>query len=383
VIVSGEVCQELGVVEVSEWFDWMRREIGRGGIDLPNEEIAVSLAGHALRLRDRIRDVYRHLPASLEDRLIRSAIVYQCWELQRSLHSNAKWPGANRVGPLVAVEAVRYVRPIGGKWGYHLVEARDGFQYVVTVPTGFFDETVPATEAICNGLARLLGLNVPTAAIVSVEAALLRHCHCTRPGRPHRAARRAPELCAGFRYVDPPPSDEPLQDKQLPLSRRNERHLVGALVFDTWTLNLSPRRWTLAFSKATGRIESTLVSDSGGLAGGDWARFLDASYQSLPAVQVIASKVKRWEQIDPWLRRIAGMNLNPIWELAFQMPTLWYGGCRPGLANVLGKLSMRQWDLARALHHFVQVGYLPSLKMPRSRAAAGPEAGAPISRRSA
>jgi len=367
----GGIERALGIAEISEWFDWMRREIPRGGIVLPPEETAASFAGHALRLRDRIRNTYRHLPISLENHLIESAIVYQCWELHKDLYSNADWPEVRRNAALITVAAERYVRPVGVSWGYHLVEGRDGFRYLITVPTGLDTETVPATEVICNRLARLVGLTVPDVAIVSVEGDLL--CgNDTRPGRAHRAPRHAPELCAGYRYLEPP--GRPPREKPFPLDRRNARHLMGALVFDTWTLNLLPRQWSSDFSQATGRIEVALVGDAGGLAGGDWSRFLGSTHLSLPGVQAIAAKVRRWEQIGPWIGKMAGADLNPIWELAFQMRPLWYGGCGRTLSHVLDKLSRRQWDLARALHNFIKEGYLPALKKQPSRAATGPDA---------
>jgi hypothetical protein len=368
----GGIERALGIAEISEWFDWMRREIPRGGIGLPPEETAASFAGHALRLRDRIRGIYRHLPISLENRLIGSMIVYQCWELHRDLYSNAELTSARRKAALITVEAERYVRPMGPSWGYHLVEGRDGFRYLITVPSGLDSETQPATEVICNRLARLVGLAVPDAVIVSVDQNLLGG-HDTRPGRSHPMTGHAPELCAGFRYPEPHQSGWPPRRKPFPLDRRSTRHLMGALVFDTWTLNLSPRQWSSDFSQATGRIEIALVGDAGGLAGGDWSRFLDSTHLSLPGVQAIAAKVRRWEQIGPWIGKMAGADLNPIWELAFQMPPAWYGGSGRTLSHVLDKLSRRQWDLPRALHNFVKEGYLPALKMRPSRAITAPD----------
>lgn len=239
----GGIERALGIAEISEWFDWMRREIPSGGIVLPHEETAAAFAGHALRLRDRIRDVYRHLPLGLENRFIESVIVYQCWELQREMYASAKWPEARRVGSLVTVEAKRYIRAVGADWGCHLVEGCDGFRYLITVPTGLDSETLPATEVICNRLARLVGLTVPDIAIVSVERKLLRG-HDTRPGRTHRASIYAAELCAGFRCIEPHHPGRPIRVEPLPSDRRNRRHLMGALVFDAWTLNLSSRHWS-------------------------------------------------------------------------------------------------------------------------------------------
>jgi len=103
----------LAKAEFSEWCDW----IPCGGIQLPNEEIATTSARHALRLRDRLRDVYRHLPVSLESRLIESLIVYQCWELEKKRYATAKHPEAYRLGSMRTVEAQRYVGQVGTAWG--------------------------------------------------------------------------------------------------------------------------------------------------------------------------------------------------------------------------------------------------------------------------
>lgn len=360
----GGVERALGIAEISEWFDWMRREIPDGGINLPYEEAAVSFAGHALRLRDRIRDATRHLPISLENRLIESAIVYQCWELQKQVYSNAKWPGARRAGSLLTVEAARYIRPIGDKWGYHLVEGHDGFRYVVTVPSGFDSETVPATEVICNRLSRLLGLTVSDAVIVVVEAALSGRGSDLRPGRQHSPAQRAPDICAGFRCVDSSPSDGQPEE----LSPRNIRHLVGAFVLDIWALNLSTRQWSSAFSEATGRVEITMAGNNGGFAGGDWQRFLGSSSTSPPAPQTVEPEVKRLGQIHPWVRSIRRLDLNPIWELAFRMPPQWYGGRRQLIAGVLDKLESRKWGLQTTVSDFVRMGHFPGLRVSPSRA---------------
>jgi hypothetical protein len=369
----GGVGRALGIAEISEWFDWMRREIPSGAIILPDEEAAASFAAHALRLRDRLREVYHHLPICLERRFLESAIVYQCWNLQRRLYKSARWPEATRVATLLRVEATRYIDPMGSCWGYHLVEACDGFRYIVTVPTGFDTETIPATEVICNRLAKLVGLSVCDIAVVLLDRKLLRDGD-VRGGRAHREPGRAPQVCAGFRYPETRPQDEPFREGLLPPGQRSRRRLVGALVFDTWTLNLLPREWSADLDGATGRSECTLASNAGGLAGGDWLQFLSSTHESLPAVQAVATTVRRWAQIDPWVHEMVCANLNPIWELAFQMPPAWYGGCRSTLSHVLDKLGSRQWDLAKAMHHFIKVGYFPSFKKPPLNAAAEPVA---------
>ena len=360
----GGVERALGIAEVSEWFDWMRREIPDGGVGLPYEETAVSFAGHALRLRDRIRGLSRHLPASLENRLIESAIVYQCWKRQKDVYSNSKWPEALRAGSLLTVEAERCMRPRGDKWGYHVVKGADGFQYDITVPTGLNTETAPATEVICNGLSRLLGLAGSDAVIVVVKPSLIAHGSDARPGRPHPPAGRAPLLCAGFRCFD-----STLADASPPheLSSRNIRHLAGALVLDIWALNLSARRWSSVFSEATGRDEIVLATCNGCLADGDWQRFLGSTSTATPAPQTVQREVRRPSQLHPWVQSIRQLDLNPIWELAFRMPPQWYGSRRRLIADVLDKLECRSWGLQSTVRELISTGFFPALTVPPSR----------------
>jgi hypothetical protein len=360
----GGIERALGIAEISEWFDWMRRHIPDGGLALPLEETAVSFAGHALRLRDRIRDISRHVPISLENRLIEATIVYQCWKLQKDLYSTARWPEVPRCGSLATVEAKRYIRPLGDNWGYHLVEGHDGLLYVITVPSGFASETVPATEVICNRLLRLLGLTVSDAAVVVVKASLIGCDSDVRAGRQHAPTGRAPELCAGFRYVDSSLPDASRPSRLVP---RNVRDLVGALILDIWTLNLSTRGWSSAFSETTGRVGITMTGNNGGLAGGDWQRFLGSTSTSPFAIQTVAPEVKRLSQIQPWIRSIRQLDLNPIWELVFRMPPQWYGGQRKLIAGVLDKLESRKWGLQSTVRDLIGTGCFPSLNVPPSR----------------
>ena len=377
---SEDIGRALDVTEISEWFDWMRREVSLGGIELPHEEISVSFAGHALQLRDRVRAVYRHLPISLDDRLVESSIIYQCWRLQKKMRKESKWPEASATRSLVAVEAVCYIRPVGGQWGYHVVEASDGFNYTITVPSGFCNETIPATQVVCNRLATLLGLRVPDVKVVIVSEALLRRGKDSRPGRAHRPLRRSPELCAGFRCDDSAPSSVPGHGRSA-LTARNLRDLMGALVLDIWTLNTSPRRWTAAFAEVTGRNECTLTEDSGGLSGGDWGLFLASTHSTSGAIHAVALRVKRQQQLQPWLSRTLALDLNPVWELAFLMPAIWHGGQRQVLAKVLDKLCRRQWELTRTVGHYMETGYFPVLKMPPSRSEHRTDASAEVSQK--
>src|SRR5579863_5401582 len=196
----GSACTQ-SVVEVSEWFDWLRKELPLGGLQLPDEESATLLIYNTLHTVRKAQSIYRHLPDSLVDKIVGAAVVYGCWKIQHDLRERARIP--RRQATLPACLAASYVGPLGESGSHHLVEGENCFKYAVTIPSGLWTETLPATEIISNELARLLGLTVPQASLVTLSPEILRQAGLTRP--PWSQARHilAPKHCCGFRYVEP------------------------------------------------------------------------------------------------------------------------------------------------------------------------------------
>jgi hypothetical protein len=347
----------MEAAEASEWFDWMRREIAEGGLNLPDEETSTLFAIKALHLSCRLRAIYRHLPAKLAVVLVRSAIIYQCWEWEKTYQQRAKWPGQHGRHPLRVIEATRYLGK-GENSDHQIVEANDGRRYVVTVPAahGFCSHTTAATEFLYNELARMMGLPVPDVAAIAFGSKVLREM---RGGSPRTIASvKAIAPYCGFTQV----SDALLETSSLQSSakRRGEpshRLAIGALVLDIWTLNLAPRTWAPELSSYTGLFRATLVGNGKCFSGSEWSDFLKSDHHSLPAVQGAAATVKRFGEFDIWRKRASDLDLNPLWEVAFRMPPEWYGSNRPLLSIVLNKLGCRKWDLVRSIHNFMDVGY--------------------------
>ena len=349
-------------VELSEWFDWMRREITQGGIDLPTEETSVLFAARAMQLSSRLRGIYRHIHDSLEHKLVQSAIVFQCWELQKQLR--LKSPRRRTCRNLRSVDAVRIVGSIGRTGRHLLVLASDGFQYVITLCSGSCKDTTPATELICNELARIVGLRVPGVAVVTLNAKLAGSAHALWAEWPQRRHPLSPEVCCGFRYLDSTPQSHfGFAAEEVPPSHRTVQHLIGALLFDIWTLNLTPGGSVEAFDTVTGRNESVSVGHRGCLMDANWSAFLASTNDTLASQQGIAARVYQWKQLEPWLRKIQAPDMNPIWELAFQMPPSWYGGRGPVLARVLEKLAERNLNLRQSVHLYFHSGYFMNMKM--------------------
>lgn len=133
-------------------------------------------------------------------------------------------------------------------------------------------------------------------------------------------------------------------------------------MFDIWTLNVRPRHITSTFSAVSSKVESVLVDHSHCLMDANWRNYSNSSRHTLPASQESGLGVKRWEQLEPWLQRIQNLDMNPLWELSFQMPPNWYGGSMSDLANVLNKLQVRGTDIRQSVHQYIHAGYLPNIK---------------------
>jgi hypothetical protein len=360
---SPEANQIQGEIEISEYFDWMRMEITQGGISLPNEETSVLFTAKALQLASRIQGIYRHLPLGLKNILPKAAIVYQCWELQKNRQQKSKW-NHGRARVLRTVNAVSYVGQIGNSGSHHRVVADDGFQYVVTLLGRRWSETLPATEMLCNELARLAGLTVPSSAVVALSPELLTLADANRKTWPLPEPRHSTEFCCGFQYIDSASLGAESDAGTLRIGKAERQQLLAALVFDIWTLNLSPRRRVSVHGPAR-RQETVLMDHSHCLMGGNWSNFLGASFKTLPAPQGIGARVTKFDDLSSALRRFDSVDLNPLWELAFQMPPAWYGFERRTIAKILFKLDARGWDLRRAVDYFLTNGYFVNAKLVR------------------
>ena len=336
---QGSLSSALYVTEISEWFDWMRINLPLGGISLPDEETAVAFIGHAIRLANRVQGTYRHFLEPIRRKFVRSAIVYQCWELQSRLTERAGLP--THRGALPWISATAYLGPIGASGRHHIVEGSDGFTYVVTIPSDRWFESLCATEIICAELARLLGFFVPLSAVVTLSPESLKRADANRPEWDHATATKyAAKPCCGFRYVEP--ADEISTSSSDPLPyRANRPLLLGALAFDIWVCNFRPEKFVLRCKEGTGRSAILRFDHSGCFAGADWSRYLcrPEHVQLCPRSYLSNSDKK---QLGHWLKRIRALDMNPIWQLTFEMPPCWYGGRRANLIDLVESVGLRK-----------------------------------------
>src|SRR5215470_19339958 len=78
-MISQTATQELELRTISDWVDWMARAFDCPGFEVPREETRVLLCATAVRLVERMRPAFRHLPTVWKDRLVQAAILHQYW----------------------------------------------------------------------------------------------------------------------------------------------------------------------------------------------------------------------------------------------------------------------------------------------------------------
>ena len=333
----------LRCAETSEWLDWLRENLTMGGVSLPIEEVSVLYVERALDLADRIEQAHRTLPVALRHKLVGSAIVYQCWDAQREMILRRKWP--RKRAPLRCVEAVGYVRPVGRSGRHHLVQGHDGYQYVITLGTGLWSETMPAGEVIAAELARMFGLKMAECAIVEVTPDVLRIADAHRAGE-FRRQRDHRECCFGSQFVDVPSVQVGCtEEAAAPVPDILAGKLLDMMVFDNWMLNWRPREFAVLTPDSSGLTDLIFFDNSQCFVGGDWFKYAESTHAQRSAGVGGTLHARVLEDLGRSLGGVLKIDMNPIWELAFEMPESWYGGNRPAVIGLLQAIERRKFDL--------------------------------------
>jgi hypothetical protein len=332
----------MELAEVSEWLDWMRREMPAAGMELPCEETSVLLAVNAVRFAERIRPLSLHFTSEIRCRVVEAAILHQWWRLQRKLSKKEKGVLARRNQGLCVVEVQRHLRWPDAN-GRCLVEGSDGHRYTAVCPIRMEEKKALATHMIGACVARLMGLAKPTPVALAVKATQ----------GPCRVG-----ICLGVRCRTPE-SEPNLEDTAGEVNRTGTKFDVGRLVFDILMLNAAPQYRQTSLD-GTGQDQPFEYCRC--LADADWSRFLRSSYSERVAPEWAAGRIRCFEQFSPWLKRVAQLDSHRLWQLAFEIPPEWYDSDRITLTRVLDKIEERRWDIGRTIEHLAGIGYFPRFR---------------------
>jgi len=339
----------------------MKTNLPLGGMDLPSEETCVRFAARSVWIAERVRRICRHFSPSLRATLIQAGLLHQCWARQVKLRTNGG-RSAPLVSPLPRVDALAITQRHSA--GVYSVECSDEQQYRVILPLSG-KETALATQLLCLETAHGMGLPVSPVSLIllnrgiAANAGIQRDCRTTCLSKDAFCPCGQVLCCLGireFEKVKVGPDGRP----KLPLSPRAVRYTVGRMVFDLLVLNTIPE--VPAFRNVNGRAEPLFGDFGHSLLDADWPRFLRATYRERVPLPQVSTKIRSFEQLEVWIRRVDQVNLDAISEPVFKLPSYWYNN-RPTLVSaIVSKLSERRRDLRGIIHYLVKSGHFPGIQ---------------------
>jgi hypothetical protein len=354
-LLEEECAKLIDLAESSEWLDWMRRELLAGGVDLPSEETSVLFAARSIYFARRVLSLCkRRPPDGVLTLAIQASILHQCWARQRKLRESAI-VYARPSGELRTNRGTKFIRRLDCE---NLVEASDGQQYLVRFPRSDSD-TALASEIIGIELARLMGLPVPEVSVILVTCDLAREIGVVSRGWPRYVSKGSIFSCLGLQTV------ENLETgcHNHRLSGRSAKYFIGALVFDILVLNLIHEEPVLHMVDQ--HAEPVFLYRSCCLMNANWPQFLRAGYKERATIPFpLSLQITSSAQLEAWVLRARNVDLNEIWKLVFNMPSVWYGGHRISVTSVLRKLERRIENLRDSIDHLVREGYFPNVRDP-------------------
>jgi HipA-like kinase len=227
----------------------------------------------------------------------------------------------------------RDMRVMRGGSQAHLMQASDGNFYIVKFQDNPQGTKVLANEMLASRIAGHIGLPMPRAEIVYLPQGIadgiafetIEGKSPIRSGL-HCGLRTVVSPFAGRMYETLPPREE--------RAVRNRSDLIGARLFDFWTLNRDLRQW-LYWKRSAEKKFSICFIDNGHCFGGpDWA--MDHAHPPIrifdPADLMILHK---------WMNRLAAVTLDDLFMIASELPGEWYGNDRCALNALLCTLAER------------------------------------------
>jgi hypothetical protein len=274
------------------------------------------------------------------------------------------------------VDARRLIRKMRGGAQAHLIEAADGFFYVVKFQNNPQHRRILVNDWIGASLLHYLGLSTPQPAVVRLSAEFI----AAHPDLYIQLGTRRVPPEPGWHFGSRFPGDpmrtvvyDYLPDVLL-LKVENRDEFAGMLAFDQWTGNADSRQaiffrarlkeWfpgsnlkrTGTSITGAGRANTergrdgaetekhgfvAQMIDHGFLFEGPHWRFGDSPLRGLYHRPLVYQDVSGMADFEPWLERIVHFPEELIDQTVKQIPPAWLDGDEEALDNLLGQLLRR------------------------------------------
>jgi len=214
----------------------------------------------------------------------------------------------------MTIQAVQHIRRMRGGAQSHLMRCVDGNFYVVEFQNNPQHTRVLVNDWLGTCLAALVGLSVPTPAIVEVHPWLIEHTPDLRFDLGGKQVMPPAGLCFGSRYVVP--HDEGVVHDYLPEGSmscvRNQSEFAGILALDKWTCNADGRQVAFWKRLRQRKLTASFIDQGYCFNAGEWS-FPDAPLRGVFGRNDVYANVRGWESFEPWISRIE--NFSAIADL--------------------------------------------------------------------
>ncbi|PYV59730.1 MAG: phosphatidylinositol kinase [Acidobacteria bacterium] len=243
----------------------------------------------------------------------------------------------------MAVVAVQHVRRMRGGAQGHLMRCSDGNFYVVKFRNNPQHLRVLANELLATRLSEAAGLPVAAAQVVEVGDWLVEHTPELNIQLAGSTIRCQPGLQFGSRYAVSPLEGQVFD--YLPIGMlervRNLESFAGMLAIDKWMGNANGRQAAFWRKMRERRYTVTFIDQGYCFNAGEWT-FPDYPLRGVYARNEVYATVQGWEQFEPWLARVEGMQEQVMWQAAEEVPPEWYGGEWDELEKLICELLRRR-----------------------------------------
>jgi len=225
-----------------------------------------------------------------------------------------------------------------------LMLGADGRLWVVKFQNNPQHIRVLANELIGTRLAEAAGLTVPETDVIEVTDWLAAHSPdlYVDLGKGIRERCRA-GLQFGSAFVGglmPGQVMDYLPEPQLD-EVRNHAEFAGMLALDKWAGNCNGRQAVFERRSRERRYRAVFIDQGFCFNAGAWD-FPDSPLRGAYARNSVYARVTGWDDFEPWLSRLEGMDADTLWAIGESVPPEWYGGDLATIERLLETLLRRQ-----------------------------------------
>jgi hypothetical protein len=258
------------------------------------------------------------------------------------------------------ISAVQHVRRLRGGSQSQLLRASDGQYYVTKFQNNPQHVRVLANEMLATRLGELLGLPVPSVALIEVCRWLIEQTDDLRVDMAGLRTMFKAGLHLGSAYVTDPIEGQLFDYLPEGLLQQvtNVEDFARAIVLDKWTCNADGRQAVFSQTNRRARYKATFIDQGYCFNAGEW-NFPDSPLRGVYARNCVYNHVTGWDAFEPALTRAEEMDIDQIWRIAAEIPAEWYEFDTAGLNRLVEMLYNRRSSIRALITAFRQSSRTP------------------------